>query len=256
MRRADRREPPPRRAVEPRADGSGAMFDRISARYDLLNRLLSLGLDGRWRRRLVAAAELRSGQRALDLATGTGDVALALRRRHPQVAVVGLDPSRGMLERARAKERPARGEPCRWSEGVAEALPFADRSFDAVTMAFGIRNVVSRERALAEAVRVLRPGGRLAILELAEPRSGALAAASRLWVRQVVPRLGALLGSAAAYRYLQRSMAAFPGPQEFARQLAAAGLEVTEVSALGFGACTLFVARRPEVVSAERGGAR
>jgi demethylmenaquinone methyltransferase/2-methoxy-6-polyprenyl-1,4-benzoquinol methylase len=181
----------------------------------------------------------------LDLATGTGDVALALAARHPKTAVVGLDPSRGMLERARAKAGSAQVESCRWSEGVAEDLPFADGSFDAVTMAFGIRNVPSRERALREITRVLRPGGRLAILELAEPRSGWLAPVSRFWVRRVVPRIGALLASSAEYRYLQRSMAAFPEPPEFARMLVTAGLEVLDVSALGLGACTLFVARRP-----------
>jgi demethylmenaquinone methyltransferase / 2-methoxy-6-polyprenyl-1,4-benzoquinol methylase len=228
-----------------KADGSGTMFDRISGRYDLLNRVLSLGLDRRWRRRLVAAVELRPGARVLDLATGTGDVALALATRHPEAEVVGLDPSRGMLERARAKTRPAQAESCRWSEGIAEDLPFADGSFDAVTMAFGIRNVPARERALREITRVLRPGGRLAILELAEPRSGWLAPLSRFWVRRVVPRIGALLASSAEYRYLQRSMAAFPEPPEFARMLGTAGLEVLDVSALGLGACTLFVARRP-----------
>jgi demethylmenaquinone methyltransferase/2-methoxy-6-polyprenyl-1,4-benzoquinol methylase len=260
MRRAERSAPSALRRhaapEEPRADGSGAMFDRIAVRYDLLNRLLSLGLDRRWRRRLIAAADLRPGARVLDLATGTGDVALALRHRHPEVEVVGLDPSRGMLERARAKERRAPGGPCRWYEGVAEELPFGSGSFDAVTMAFGIRNVTSRERALGEIARVLRPGGRLAILELAEPRAGWLGAVSRLWVRQVVPRLGALLGSPAAYRYLQRSMAAFPAAPEFARSLSAAGLEVIEVASLGLGACTLFVARRPAAGRVDGGRAQ
>jgi demethylmenaquinone methyltransferase/2-methoxy-6-polyprenyl-1,4-benzoquinol methylase len=230
------------------------MFDRISGRYDVLNALLSLGLDRGWRRRLVEAAALPPGGRALDLATGTGDVALELGRRYGRggggVEVVGLDPSRRMLERAREKlarvEREAGAvRRCRWSEGVAESLPFADGVFDAVTVAFGIRNVADRDRALREIRRVLRPGGRVAILELAEPRSGWVAPLSRLWVRVVVPWLGALLGSRAAYRYLQRSMAAFPEPAEFARRIESAGLSQVATTALGLGACTLFVARRP-----------
>jgi demethylmenaquinone methyltransferase/2-methoxy-6-polyprenyl-1,4-benzoquinol methylase len=181
----------------------------------------------------------------LDLATGTGDVALALLGTHGDAEVVGLDPSRRMLEVARGKLDRAPGARCSLSEGVAESLPFADRTFDAVTMAFGIRNVARREHALREIARVLRAGGRLALLELAEPRSGWAAPLSRLWVRRVVPRLGALLASSAEYRYLERSMAAFPEPRRFAAMLVEAGLEVLEVSSLGLGACTLFVARRP-----------
>jgi demethylmenaquinone methyltransferase/2-methoxy-6-polyprenyl-1,4-benzoquinol methylase len=225
------------------------MFDRISRRYDLLNRVLSLGLDRGWRRRLVDVLELRPGARVLDLATGTGDVALTLLRRSPGIDVVGLDPSRRMLELARTKLRGA-ARRCWLSEGVAEALPFPDRAFDAVTLAFGIRNVPDRERALRDIARVLRPGGRLGILELAEPRSGWVAPLSRFWVRRVVPRVGAMLASAAEYRYLERSMTAFPAPALFARMLQAAGLEVLAVEPLGLGACTLFVAERPDAAAA------
>jgi demethylmenaquinone methyltransferase / 2-methoxy-6-polyprenyl-1,4-benzoquinol methylase len=227
------------------------MFDRISGRYDLLNRVLSLGLDRGWRRRLVDSLELRPGARVLDLATGTGDVALTLLRRHPGIEVVGLDPSRRMLELARTKLTRGEARRCRLSEGVAEALPFPDRAFDAVTLAFGIRNVPERERALRDIARVLRPGGRLGILELAEPRGGWSAPLSRFWVRSVVPRVGAMLASAEEYRYLERSMTAFPAPAQFARMLEEAGLEVLGVESLGLGACTLFVAERPKGAAEE-----
>lgn len=233
---------------EPRA-GSGAMFDRIAHRYDLLNRVLSLGIDQRWRRRTVSALGLGdrpAPARVLDLATGTGDLALLTGRREPGSQLVGLDPAERMLARAAEKVDRARlGERVRLVVGDAEVLPFPDASFDGITMAFGIRNVPDRARALCEMRRVTRPGGRVAILELSEPEGGILGPAARFHVHTVVPWLGALLSGEREYRYLQRSIAAFPPAATFAGMMEEAGLRMLQVDRLTFGVCHLYVGERP-----------
>lgn len=224
--------------------GSGAMFDAIAPRYDLLNRVLSLGVDQGWRRRTVEALGLAPGCRVLDLATGTADLAIQIARREPTAIVIGLDPSTKMLARGRAKiAAAALADRIALVDGDAERLPFADASFDAIAMAFGIRNVSDRPRALIEMARVIRPNGRIALLELSEPRSGVIGPLARFHIHHVVPRLGALLSGAREYRYLQRSIAAFPPPDEFSAVMRASGLEVTEVASLTFGVAALFVAK-------------
>ena len=182
-----------------RADGSGQMFDGIAHRYDLLNRINSLGMDRSWRRSTVDALQLPEGARVLDLATGTADLALELVRRHPDAQVVGVDPSDQMLGVGRRKVREV-GDRIRLENGDAQALRFEDESFDGVMMAFGIRNVPDRTRALEEMFRVLRPGGRVAILELSEPQNGLMAWFARQHVKFVVPLTGALLVSPKEYR--------------------------------------------------------
>jgi len=218
------------------------MFDGIAARYDLLNRILSLGMDGRWRRLAVRALALPPASRVLDLATGTADVAIRIARAHPDAIVRGLDPSRAMLAVGRDKVA-ALGLAGRITleVGIAEALPVADASLDGITIAFGIRNVPDRDRALAEIARVLRPGGRVAVLELTNP-PGRLA---RFHVHRVVPRLGALLSAGSPYGYLARSIAAFPPAGEFRAALEHAGLRVVLVRGFALGATHLFVAERP-----------
>jgi demethylmenaquinone methyltransferase/2-methoxy-6-polyprenyl-1,4-benzoquinol methylase len=233
-------EPSSRGALVP--TGSGAMFDGIAHRYDLLNRLMSFGVDRRWRKKTVAALELEGEARALDLATGTGDVAIAIARRHPGCEVIGLDPSPNMLAFGRRKcERRGLDQRVHLQLGDAEALPYASSSFDAITIAFGIRNVPDRARALREMARVTRPGGRIAILELGEPRRGPMAALARLHIHTLVPRMGALLSGSREYRYLQRSIASFPPAEEFAAMMEEAGIRVLEVRPLTFGACHLYV---------------
>jgi demethylmenaquinone methyltransferase / 2-methoxy-6-polyprenyl-1,4-benzoquinol methylase len=219
------------------------MFDRIARRYDLVNRVLSLGLDGSWRRRTVKALHLGERPRVLDVASGTGDLAIAIARTHAGASVVGLDPSRNML--AIAADKIARRQLADRIElvaGDAQDLPYANCAMDAATVAFGIRNVPDRARALRELARVVRPGGRIAILELSEARRGVLGWFARFHTRHVVPRLGALLSGAREYAYLQKSIAAFPPADEFAVIMEHAGLHVIEVVPLTFGACTLFVA--------------
>ncbi|MEI7891826.1 MAG: bifunctional demethylmenaquinone methyltransferase/2-methoxy-6-polyprenyl-1,4-benzoquinol methylase UbiE [Myxococcales bacterium] len=223
--------------------GSGAMFDAIAHRYDLLNRLLSLGIDQGWRRKTVAALELRSQYRVLDLATGTADLALLLARSCPGVHVVGIDPSRNMLAVGQQKVARASLEDfVTLCEGDAQQLDVPDGSVDGITMAFGIRNVPDRARALGEMARVTRRGGKIAILELSEPHGGLLGPLARFHIRQVVPRLGALLSGASEYRYLQQSIAAFPSPEHFADIMRTSGLQVLRVEPLTFGVCCLYVA--------------
>lgn len=227
--------------------GSGEMFDRIARRYDLVNRVLSLGLDKGWRRRTVRRLQLGERPRVLDVATGTGDLAIDIARMTPGATVVGLDPSTQMLAIARTKLA-KRGLDDRVSlvVGDAQELPYQACEMDAATIAFGIRNVPDRPRALRELARVVRPGGRIAVLELGEPRAGVLGRAARFHTRHVVPRLGSLLSGSREYAYLQRSIAAFPPADEFAAMMERAGLHVIEVSPLTFGACTLYVATPAE----------
>ncbi len=238
-------EPTPR----PRG-GSGAMFDRIAGRYDLLNRLTSMGSDRRWRECLVRALELAPGHRVLDLATGTADVALEVLRQQPDATVVGLDPSTQMLDHGRAKIHRAQLDGAiTLQRGIAERLPFDDQTFDSLAMAFGIRNVPDRPAALREMARVVKPGGRIAILELGEPQRGFVAPFARFYIHQVVPRLGALLSGAKEYTYLERSIASFPPAETFAELMRGCDLRVHSVRPLMMGACTLFLAEPADATS-------
>ena len=224
-------------------EGSGAMFDGIAARYDLVNRVISLGIDQSWRRKTVRALHLASGHKVLDLATGTADLAIQVAQTETSVNVVGLDPSAKMLEVGREKVTRARlDERVTLVQGDAQALPFQDDEFDSTCIAFGIRNVPNRGQALREMARVVRPGGRIAILELSEPRSGLLGAFARFHIHTVVPYVGALLSGVKEYQYLQKSIAAFPPAEEFSELMQSSGLNVLGVHALTFGVCHLYVA--------------
>jgi len=229
--------------------GSGQMFDQIAPRYDFVNRVLSLGLDRRWRRRVIKELALAPNARVLDVATGTGDLAIELAKAVPTGHVTGLDPSAEMLKIAQVK-MVKRGLDARVSlvEGDAQALPQANCAIDAATIAFGIRNVPDRPRALRELARVVRPGGTIAVLELGEARPGLFGRAARFHTHHVVPRLGALLSGRREYRYLQTSVAAFPPAEEFAQIMRDSGLDVQKVISLTFGVCTLFIATPREVV--------
>lgn len=224
-------------------DGSGEMFDRIASRYDLLNRIISLGIDQRWRRRTVDALELRPGDTALDLATGTADLAILTARRREGTKVIGVDPSRNMLA-VGDRKLAALGLTERVSlrYGAAEKLDLDDQSVDGITMAFGIRNVVDRPAALREMARVTRPGRRVAILELSDPEGGALSAMARFHIHTVVPWVGSVLSGSKEYRYLHRSIAAFPRPAAFADVMRESGLDVLSVQPMTFGVVCLYVA--------------
>ena len=225
-------------------DGSGAMFDHIALRYDLLNGLMSFGLDRLWRRRLVRSLMLPPNARVLDVATGTADVALHIAREHSAAQVIGLDPSAKMLQVGRHKVGRA-GAQARVTlvQGDGQALPFADNSFDAVCISFGIRNVPDRPAGMREMVRVCRPGGRVAVLELGEPSASPIAPLARFHVHTVVPLVGRLFSRHGEYRYLQRSIAAFMPPPLFVRLCAEAGLMDVVHRRMSFGSVNLFVGR-------------
>jgi demethylmenaquinone methyltransferase/2-methoxy-6-polyprenyl-1,4-benzoquinol methylase len=229
--------------------GSGAMFDRIARRYDLLNRVMSLGMDRLWRRKLVSALSMDGERQFLDVATGTADVAMALATTYPQASVVGLDPSLGMLSVGHTKIDDANLDPrVTLIKGDAQKLPFNDGEFDACCISFGIRNVPDRALALAEMRRVTRPGGRVAILELGEPRSGLLAPIARFHIHTVVPRVGAWLSSTPEYQYLQDSIKAFPSPETFKALMESAGLINVSITPMGFDSTHLYVGHIPNDV--------
>jgi demethylmenaquinone methyltransferase/2-methoxy-6-polyprenyl-1,4-benzoquinol methylase len=198
-----------------------AMFDRIARVYDRMNSLMTAGLHHRWRDRAAELAAVGPGDRALDVATGTGDLALALARRvQPGGEVVGSDFSEGMLAIARRKD-----PGLRWELGNALELPYPDDGFDAATVGFGARNFSDLDRGLAELARVVRPGGRVVVLEITTPRRPPLSTFFSFWFDRAIPALGRLTGDPEAYTYLPRSVKRFPGPEALAARMAAAGLE-------------------------------
>jgi demethylmenaquinone methyltransferase/2-methoxy-6-polyprenyl-1,4-benzoquinol methylase len=214
-------------------DAVRRMFDRIAPVYDAMNRTMTAGLDRRWRR-LTAEAAVRPGDDVLDACCGTGDLAIAASRAGGNVT--GLDFSPAMLARARRK---APG--LEWIEGDLLALPFADASFDSATVGFGVRNVEDLGGAIEELRRVLRPGGRLGVLEITRPR-GLLAPFYRVWFDGVVPLLGKLLPGGSAYTYLPASVRRFPGPQELAEMIESAGFRDVRVRLLAGGIVALHTA--------------
>jgi demethylmenaquinone methyltransferase / 2-methoxy-6-polyprenyl-1,4-benzoquinol methylase len=199
-----------------------AMFDRIARVYDLMNTVMTAGLHHRWRERAADLAQVGPGSRALDVATGTGDLALALARRGAEV--VGADFSEGMLERAREKATEAPGRlSFEWADALA--LPYEDASFDAATVGFGARNFARLGDGLAEMARVVRPGGRVVVLEITTPTKPPLSEFFAVWFDRIVPALGRLAADPQAYTYLPSSVRRFPGPDGLAEELARAGLE-------------------------------
>ncbi len=215
------------------AEGVQRMFDRIAPVYDAMNRVMTLGLDQRWRRATVQAA-VREGDHVLDACCGTGDLAVAAWKAGAG-HVVGLDFSEPMLERARRK-----APDLEWVQGDVLELPFEDASFDAAVVGFGVRNVEDLEGGLKELRRVIRPDGRLGILEITTPR-GWLAPFYRFWFDRVVPVLGRVLPGGEAYTYLPASVRRFPGPEELAELLGSCGFEAVRFRLFAGGIVALHV---------------
>jgi demethylmenaquinone methyltransferase/2-methoxy-6-polyprenyl-1,4-benzoquinol methylase len=215
------------------AEGVQRMFDRIAPVYDAMNRVMTAGLDQRWRRATVREA-VRQGDRVLDACCGTGDLAVAARKAGA-AEVVGVDFSERMLERARRK-----APEVEWVQSDVLQLPFEDASFDSAVVGFGVRNVEDLEAGIKELRRVLRPGGRLGILEITKPR-GPLALFYKLWFDRIVPLLGRVLPGGAAYTYLPASVRRFPGPEELAELLGACGFEKVEFRRFAGGIVALHV---------------
>ena len=234
------------------------MFDRIAGVYDRMNHVMSAGLDRRWRARAVVRAELEPGQSALDVCCGTGDLTFELARAvGARGRVVGCDFSEGMLELAREKELDRRGArpesngasgalaPVEFEWADALALPYGDESFDAVTVGFGVRNLADLDAGLAELTRVLRPGGRLVILEITQPRRPPLSTFFSLWFDRIVPLLGRAAGDPQAYSYLPDSVRSFPPPEGLGRLMDEAGLERVRWLILAGGIIAIHSGARP-----------
>lgn len=243
------RSPSPSTPIEPKATFIRRLFDAISPRYDLFNRIASIGLDQEWRRRAIRGLRIRPGMRLLDLAAGTGDLAIAAAKEIvPLGQVVACDLSHPMLRLARRKFE--RFPPARWhvraAQGRAEELPFASGTFEAAVMGFALRNVGDLEAAFRELCRVLRPGGRIALLEFGRPRSPFLKMGHRAWLAFAVPVIGiATTGRVGPFLYLRRSILRFPEPEEVLRRLEAAGFRQVEATPLAGGIVVIYQAVRP-----------
>ena len=230
-------------------DRIAGMFDAIAPRYDLLNHLLSGGLDLRWRTKAVRSLALRGGETVLDLCTGTADLAVAAATASPgAAAVVGIDFAGQMLRLGQEKlARRGLASRVRLVQGDAMRIPLASASIDAATVAFGIRNVERPETALADVFRVLRPGGRLAILEFSVPRAPGVRQAYLAYFRHVLPRVGSFIsGHSSAYTYLPASVGSFPEPEQVMASLAATGFSQISADSLSLGIVYLYSALKPD----------
>ena len=226
------------------ADENRRMFDAIARRYDVMNRLISLGQDRRWRRRAVDALGVAPGGCYLDIGTGTGDLCVEILRREPAARVTGIDPAEGMLAIARDNLRRAGGSAA-LEVGDALALPYADRSFDGAISAFVIRNVEDRVQALREMRRVVRPNGTIVILELTVPRGRIMRLLHRLFGVTLLPLAARALSNKEAYRYLVKSVREFPAPDQFIGLMRQAGIREPACTPLSGGIVTVFAGLAP-----------
>ena len=223
------------------ADDNRRMFDAIARRYDLMNSIISLGLAGAWRRRAAACLDIEPGGRVLDVGTGTGDLLLDVLRRQPKARVIGIDAAEGMLRRAQTRlGRAGVAGQAELHIGDAAALPYADGAFAGVVSAFCLRNVEQRLRALKEMHRVLRPGGKAAILELTVPANRLMRALHQAYSRTVIPLAARLLSRGPAYRYLVDSIEGFPPAEDIRRLVADAGFADAKCIRLTGGVVGLF----------------
>jgi demethylmenaquinone methyltransferase/2-methoxy-6-polyprenyl-1,4-benzoquinol methylase len=236
------------------------MFDKIAFRYDFLNRFLSGGVDVFWRKRAIrqlrglgsAADKAGAGAAAavdlsvLDVATGTGDMAILLSRHFPEARITGVDISTGMLDVGRRKlTRLQLDNRITLQTADSEALPFSDGRFDAITVAFGVRNFENLEKGLREMRRVLKPGGKLVVLEFSQPRIPVISQLYRLYMRRVAPRIaGIASGNRAAYQYLNDSVQAFPEGEGFIAILNRCGYDQTRLRRLSLGICSLYTGEK------------
>ncbi len=222
------------------------MFDALAADYDLLNDVLSLGIHRAWRAEATIEAFAGGGTQVLDVATGTADFAIALKRYAPRADVIGMDFSEAMLTIGRDKVA-AQGLDIRLEQGDGLALPYLENSFDTITIAYGFRNFADYQQGLTEFARVLRPGGRLVMLEFPPPPEGAFGRIFRAYFLHLAPMLGGLLASErAAYDYLGASALAFPKPQKLAKMMLAAGFTQVHYRLQTFGVSALHVATLPQ----------
>ncbi len=218
------------------------MFNAIAPQYDFLNHFLSLGIDRYWRRRLVRRVRTHSPSHILDVATGTGDLAILLQQK-TGAAVTGIDIAEGMMDVARKKTLNSQLSTLNFQLASASALPFPDNTFDAVTVAFGVRNFENLQQGLSEMLRVLRPGGLIAILEFTTPRTWPVRPLYRWYSRHIIPLLGRLVSKhAGAYSYLPASVEAFPQREKFLAELEQARFQKTNCKTFTCGICGFYTA--------------
>lgn len=224
------------------------MFDRIARRYDLLNHTLSMGIDVLWRKKAIDHLHPAPRWRVLDLATGTGDLGFEAGKRGGDIQVIGADISLPMLRRGMAKNA-SRAHSVAFLCGDGECLPFADGTFDGLTIGFGIRNMASLDAALEEMCRVLAPEGRVAVLEFSRPRTPVFRGLYNFYFQHILPRIGHFVSrDPNAYRYLYESVMRFPEGDAFCRHMADAGFVDLQAIRLSFGIATLYLASKPPVV--------
>lgn len=233
------------------------MFDRIAGVYDLMNSAMTAGMHHRWRTRAADAAALGPGDSALDVCCGTGDFTLELARRvGPSGSVIGSDFSEGMLEIARRKPADPDSATPTYEWGDALALPYDDASFDAVTVGFGVRNLLELDKGIAEMSRVLKPGGRLVILEITNPQRPPLSTFFSIWFDRIVPLIGTVAGDSDAYSYLPESVKRFPPPADLAALMdTSGGLEGIRWTILAGGIIAIHSGRLPDSQAATSGRA-
>jgi len=237
--------------IRPYEDRSGtkkeqveSMFDSIAKTYDPLNRFLSLGVDKRWRKKMLQCLEPIKPKKILDVATGTADVACDAARHFPSASITGLDLSAKMLSKGKDKVREKKLEgQVKLIKGDSEALPYSDNSFDAVTVAFGVRNFGNLNKGLQEMYRVVRPGGAVIVLEFSRPDQFPIKNLFNLYFKYVLPQIGRLTSKdPRAYQYLYESVQVFPQYEEFEASLKNAGFSKTEYKKLTFGICCVYTA--------------
>lgn len=221
----------------------GQMFNNIAGSYDLLNRTLSLGIDQRWRKKAIAELSGLHPEKVLDVATGTADVALALSNQPGVREVVGVDIAVKMLEIGREKvARRSKTEQITLLEGDSENLPFEDAQFDAATVAFGVRNFENLEKGIGEIGRVLKPGGRLVVLEFSKPRVFPFKQLYQFYFKNILPRLGKRMSKdPKAYQYLYESVQVFPEGEAFLEKMRKQGFGNVKAKSLTLGVCTIYV---------------
>jgi demethylmenaquinone methyltransferase/2-methoxy-6-polyprenyl-1,4-benzoquinol methylase len=228
---------------EARARYVQGMFSRIAGRYDLMNRLMTAGQDGRWRRHVIQEARLSGGRRLLDIATGTGDIALEGLRQHPEIEAIGGDFTIEMMQVGASDPRRAA---IRWVAADTLALPFPDNVFDAVTSGFLMRNVIDVSGAFQEQLRVTKPGGVIVVLESSPPKKNLLRPFIRFHLNYVIPTLGKLVtGDSEAYGYLPDSTQRFQDPESLVRIMRAAGLQDVRFRLFMFGTIAIHVGQKP-----------
>ena len=228
----------------PPEDKARRIFAKTAGQYDLLNTLMSFGLDILWRRSLVSACNLEGDEKILDIGTGTGALVFDILKKYPDVEIIGLDPVPQMLQVAQVRAHQISTKArVSFKEGVAEELPFPNQSFDRIVTAFTLRNFSDRQRSFREVARTLKKGGKFISLELTRPKNGVLRQLHRVYVKAMIPVYGRMFRNPEAYRYLAETVLTFPEPEAIREELSQVGFGRVEIRTQTFGVTTLHIAK-------------